>query len=72
MNHNPQQNMDPTLVTHPDGVIATMKNYYPECLQLLLICNANIVFRCVRRQLSQCMATCRSSQHQPSTWFTDH
>ena len=40
-------NMDPNLVTHPEGIIATMKAYYPESLQLLLICNANLIFRCV-------------------------
>lgn len=40
-------NMDPNLVTHPKGIIKTMRDFYPESLQLLLICNANLIFRCV-------------------------
>lgn len=41
------KNMDASLVTAHDGIIATMKNYYPECLQLLLIVDPNLIFRLI-------------------------
>ncbi|EWM30222.1 cral trio domain containing protein [Nannochloropsis gaditana] len=39
------RNLDTALATHKPGIIHIMKEYYPECLQTLLIVNSNWVFR---------------------------
>ncbi|GAB5030265.1 cral trio domain containing protein [Nannochloropsis oceanica] len=39
------RNLDAALATAKPGIISIMKDYYPECLQSLLIVNSNLIFR---------------------------